>query len=615
MDLDTTRRFLAEHPQIRHQQATLEALEPDARCCHGSWGVGCVQSIDPENNRIVIQFEVHPEPKSMDLAFCLQKLQILPETHIIVEVRRDLKATEQLLKTDPCELVVKALQDFPNAQATPLALEVVLRQALSPFFKPDTFKHWWLSLQKKLPNAPLISVPKGANGVFSLRSDPISREHELLEALLSSKQAAQTVAFGIQLCQLPALEGIRKELPSVLEAVSPLFNYPQLTLAQRLQACWICSDIACVLDVNAEPFEQNAVALVQDSGKLPDLAKALPHTQHERLLRLLVKAYPDEWQQVVLLLLKDASSGFADTCFGCLVKHGEGKLLTDTLKSRLQSQSLNGTLLIWILRHRKVQPYVDILAPLLGTPFFMSILQVIDREAIGLTPGRRVALAEELVKDTALIGELLKDADVTAAKDLMRLLMHNQGLDDLQKRSLLARFIRVFPELQSLVEHPSGASETSDAVWVSQAGLDAAKKEYATLVNEKIPANKEAVAKARELGDLRENSEYKMARQDQTVLLARKSELEKFINRARVIRLSEVQTDRVNIGTEVTLKNDSGASVTYVILGALDSDPEKNIISYQTSMAKAMLGKSVGAKVALPNGETATVQSIRRYGV
>ena len=104
-----------------------------------------------------------------------------------------------------------------------------------------------------------------------------------------------------------------------------------------------------------------------------------------------------------------------------------------------------------------------------------------------------------------------------------------------------------------------------------------------------------------------------MARQEQTVLLARKSELEKFINRARVITASEVKTDKVNVGTKVTLKNASGTSTVYTILGAWDSNPDKNILSYQTPLAQAMLGRAVGESVTLPNGETASVQSIQRY--
>ena len=611
MDFDTMQRLMAAYPQLKRQQATLEALEAGAWCCHGSWGVGCIQSVDAENSRIVIQFESQPEPKSMDLAFCLQKLQVLPETHIIVEVRKDLKAAERILKNDPCEWVVKALQSFPECEATPLALEALLRQALEPLFKPAAFKSWWVALQKTLLRHPMIRVPKNKTDVFALRAEPVSRERELLEAFLSAKQAAQKVTLGMQLCQLPSLEGIRKELPSVLEVVSPLTEYATLTAAQRLEACWICSDIAHTIGTDAEPFKQAARSLVQNLTTLPDLAEKIPHVHHERLMRLLIKACPDNWQEVVLSLLRNGSSGLIDACFGCLVKQKQEVPLTDTLKKWLQAQSLGSSLLIWIIRHRKVPPFAALLTPLFGTQFLTCVLQAIDGDALGAAPGRRIALAEELNKDTTLIGDLLKNATVATATDLARLLMSNQGLDDLKKRSLLARFIRIFPELQSFAENPSGKSD--ETLWVSQAGLETAKAEYATLVNEKIPANKAAIAKARELGDLRENSEYKMARQDQTVLLARKSELEKFINRARVITASEVKTDKVNVGTKVTLKNASGTSTVYTILGAWDSNPDKNILSYQTPLAQAMLGRAVGESVTLPNGETASVQSIQRY--
>lgn len=611
MDFDTMQRLMAAYPQLKRQQSTLEALETGAWCCHGSWGVGRIQNIDGENSRIVIQFESQPEPKSMDFAFCLQKLQVFPETHIIVEVRKDLKAAERILKDDPSEWVVKALQSFPDHQASSLALETLFRQALEPLFKPTAFKYWWSSIQKTLLQNPLICVPKNKAGVFVLRAEPVSRERELLEALLSAKQAAQKVTLGSQLCQLSCLEDIRKELPSVLETISPLIENPQLTLVQRLEACWICSDIAYTIGTDAEPFKQSARTLVQDAKKLPDLAEKIPHVHHERLMRLLVKAYPEDYQNVILSFSKNGSSGLIDACFGCLVKQNQNEFLTDTLKRWLSEQSLGSSLLIWIIRHRKVQPFAALLEPLFGTQFLACVLQTIDGDAIGIAPGRRIALAEELNKDTTLIGDLLKDATSAAAIDLARLLTNNQGLDDLKKRSLLARFIRVFPELQSFAENPSGKSE--ETFWVSKAGLEIAKAEYATLIDEKIPANKAAIAKARELGDLRENSEYKMARQDQTVLLARKSELEKFINRARVIVASEVKTDKVNVGTKVTLKNASGTSTVYTILGARDSNPEKNIVSYQTPLAQAMIGHAIGESITLPNGETASVQSIQRF--
>ena len=255
--------------------------------------------------------------------------------------------------------------------------------------------------------------------------------------------------------------------------------------------------------------------------------------------------------------------------------------------------------------------YSELLSNLIGVRLLSCIFQAIDSDALNITPGRRIALVEEVNNDQSLIKDLLKDADLNLASDLARTLLMNQGFDTLKKRSLMARFIRVFPELQRLTEGKENGEE--ERLLVSRESLENVKKEYLSLVNDKIPANKAAIAAARELGDLSENSEYKMARQDQSVLWARKSMLEKSLNRCQVINMDEVSTDKVNVGTKVVMQDAKGKSTNYVILGAWDSDPKKNILSYQTPLAKEMLGKKVGEQVVLPSGQVLKIQSISLY--
>ena len=152
---------------------------------------------------------------------------------------------------------------------------------------------------------------------------------------------------------------------------------------------------------------------------------------------------------------------------------------------------------------------------------------------------------------------------------------------------------------------------------VSQASFDKAKQEYEELIAVKIPENKEAISIAREHGDLKENSEYKMARQDQDILLSRKNELEVDLSRARVTDFSEAELDSVGIGSLVDLEEgSSGQTVRYAILGAWDSDPEKNILSYKTPLAQKLLNASLGASVQTNiggNQEVWKVLSIARW--
>ena len=147
----------------------------------------------------------------------------------------------------------------------------------------------------------------------------------------------------------------------------------------------------------------------------------------------------------------------------------------------------------------------------------------IDYEALQNASARRIPLADLLSDDTDLIPDLLAEASGETARDLAQTLLLNQGFEDLTKKSLIARFIKKFPTIQSLIAGEATESSEEEGLIVSQASFDAAKEEYEDLITKKIPENKEAIAVAREHGDLKENSEYKMARQDQDILLSRRT--------------------------------------------------------------------------------------------
>ncbi|MGX8717391.1 MAG: transcription elongation factor GreAB, partial [bacterium] len=80
--------ILEQNPQLRNKREVFEALKPGAYFWHHSWGVGCVQAEDEANHRIIIKFESQDEPRSMDPAFCVQKLVSIAEDHVLVEARK-----------------------------------------------------------------------------------------------------------------------------------------------------------------------------------------------------------------------------------------------------------------------------------------------------------------------------------------------------------------------------------------------------------------------------------------------------------------------------------------------------------------------------------------------
>jgi transcription elongation GreA/GreB family factor len=94
----------------------------------------------------------------------------------------------------------------------------------------------------------------------------------------------------------------------------------------------------------------------------------------------------------------------------------------------------------------------------------------------------------------------------------------------------------------------------------------------------------------------------------QAVLMRRKSELEAMLHRARGTNFENPDTSQVSIGTIVRLRDvESAKEETYTILGAWDSDPDRGVISYQTAIGQALLGRAIGDVVTL-NSETAPRQ-------
>jgi len=205
-----------------------------------------------------------------------------------------------------------------------------------------------------------------------------------------------------------------------------------------------------------------------------------------------------------------------------------------------------------------------------------------------------------------LLPIILSKGSAENAKDLAQALLLNPGFEDLSKRSLLARFIKRHPEIQDMIDgngsrsdsSGSAASVTDDSLIVSQVSYDQKMSDLDLLNKEKIPTNSQAIEAARELGDLRENAEYQMAKEEQKLLLARQSELQTDLMRAKPTDFTDAPKENVGIGSIVNLiDSKSGENQKYVILGAWDSDPDNNILSYLTPLGQRLLGKKKGESV------------------
>ena len=132
------------------------------------------------------------------------------------------------------------------------------------------------------------------------------------------------------------------------------------------------------------------------------------------------------------------------------------------------------------------------------------------------------------------------------------------------------------------------------------------KEELNHMLSVERPAAAQAIAEARDKGDLSENAEYDAAKEAQGLLEMRINELKMIIADAKIIDTSKLNTDSVQVLTKVGLKNTkTGALMQYAIVPESEANLREGKISINTPIAKGLLGKKVGdvAEITVPQGK------------
>jgi transcription elongation factor GreA len=141
---------------------------------------------------------------------------------------------------------------------------------------------------------------------------------------------------------------------------------------------------------------------------------------------------------------------------------------------------------------------------------------------------------------------------------------------------------------------------------ITKKGLHKLQVELDELRNVKRTEVADRIRTAKEFGDISENSEYDDAKNDQGWIEGRILTLEKMIRNAEIIREpSKKSAGTVQLGSKVRVKDEFGEE-NYTIVGPVEADPKKGLISLESPVGKALLGKAAGekVKVATPGGSS-----------
>jgi transcription elongation GreA/GreB family factor len=581
----------------------LEQLRPGSFCLHKSWGFGQVAEWNLLFNQIVIDFKTKPK-HPMQLGYAAENLIPIPPKHFLARKVSEPDTIRALLKSDPAAVVRNILEGF-NGKATLAQISEIL---VGDLFTEAEWKRWWTSAKKAMKASGYFLVPTKKSEPIALRAEPVSRAEELLAFFNQTRQSKEQAAALDQIIRF------YHEFEDPKTQLQPIVQRIENTAAQNQK---LHSPLTFELVLGRDDLLERVPGLTttrpdltlerlisEEEARLIEILPKLPAAKERRVLQALPRSLGDAWARRAWQMMRSNNPRLVAQVPKIFVENSRTDELQTMLERAVGEHSASSEMMIWLCRDRANWPQ-------LVTPEILpAIMSAIERDQHN-EASRSSRLRDLLLDDRDLISDVFTGTDVTVARDIMRRLLLTPVFDDLTKRSLMARVIKLYPELES-ISNGAQPEDKAESLIVSWSSMHKRQEEYEEIVNKKIPENSREIGVARSYGDLRENFEFKAAKQMQAVLMRRKSELEQMLHRARGTDFSNADTSQISIGTIVTLREvESAQEESFTVLGAWDGDPERHIISYQTAIGQSLLGKKPGDRVTLNTDHgTATYEVI-----
>ena len=588
-------------------QEKIKPLVPKAYCRHRSWGVGQIVEKDDALGAFLIDFRTK-KGHSMEFGYAAEALKHLPDEHFEARILREPETIRTMARdqvADLLQLVVESL----GKEATVVRLE----ESMVPhLFAADGWKKFWEAAKRAMKKDPRFVIPgKRHEPIQYMESAPESkgggieelreavgakRVIEVLEKLQKNKSSGDFKAMAEEAFRL--VDAAAQKIPK-----SQISQVAELALARSefAQSAGLSTEIGPVLK-GILPSEPHRMAIV---------IEALPAGKMPRFAELACLQLGERWTELFFALLPRASGRLMDAITARFKKANRLAELEGALDRLLRERLTHPDLIVWLCRNRTGE-----LAKLANPSLFLTALNVLEKEQLSES-SRGSRLRDLLLEDKELIRDLLAPSSPEEVRDVTRSALASTAFEELDKRSLIGALVKLYPQVGSMV---AGENRTTvvEAPIVSWESLEKRKLELEEITTKKIPANSKEIGVARSYGDLKENHEFKAAKEMQAVLMRRKLELEAMIVSAQGTDFSGVKGDEVAIGTVVEYESaEGGEKKTVTILGAWDSDPERGILSYQTAVAQALVRRKVGDTAELPSEKgpktAVTIRSIRPF--
>ena len=570
----------------------LRSLQPGVLCLHPTWGFGVVRKADSLYKKIEIDFRGRPG-HGLAMKVAAETLERLEDTHLLARLHRERDDLQQMVQESPLDVVRLALSSFGSLSAAALQSKLIE----SGVVPEQDWKRFWAAARKGLKDDPMVAFP-------SKRTEPIR--------LLDRAEGYDDVWFDRLATE--------RNLAAILEKVGEWVERPADTpAATEDQHKILANRLAFVLlgATRREPGLRLAAALLAGRLKLDaadcDWPSAVREFLHDRAivsllhdlaardvkpaLEFLWAQDPDGTRAALLAHLRHLRFGALQEAMDLLLQQKGGEACRQIFADACATHLIREEMLLWIMRNPTWREAWDLPSPaILAT----LIVEELEQDYMGDRLKTQKLLREKF-EDSEWLQVVFDGMTPGRQQDFFRRLNQSSAWPGLDRQVIQSKVIKLYPHLQSVVV---GDDELSAPVTYGAATSHRTYRErqekLEKLINIDIPANSKEIAVARSYGDLSENFEYKAAKDMQRVLMARRAEFETMMSRVRPTDFSEAQPGVAGMGSSVLLEYPDGHQERFHILGEWDQQPEQNIISSNTRLAKALAGKKPGDRITVP---------------
>ncbi|HEU4522779.1 MAG TPA: GreA/GreB family elongation factor [Thermoanaerobaculia bacterium] len=538
-------------------------------------GAGRVIELNPELGICRLDFEKEKRV-SVPLGAAGKFLTPLPEGHVLREKFTNPEGLRTQAMKSQAEMLARILQSFGR----PMTMAEV-RDAMIGIVPEEKWSSWWTAARK---NPQVVVSGSGAKATYSWSSSTgdaekaVRRDFERADIRskleLARKHSSRSKEIADYFSSALAAEAAR------LARTDAAMAWQVLAVLEGLPGAYTTT-----LDPSAMltgPMASRVVSGISD--------KAL----REKALSVIREKHP-EWHKVYAeAFFLDDEPRILTSIIDALQAAGHGDVRDRLIDETLRYPRRHPRAFYWYVKRLNDD---ETLAEKAGYPLLFQLLEAISSDEFSAV---RARLKDLFDKGGLAIRIVMNQENEEQARKLVENLERYGGLEEYRRENLRHAILMKYASLREPQAEPVYA--TPDMLEKKRAELD-------HLVKVEIPANSQAIQVAREMGDLRENFEYKAARQRAEYLSARVGELRSEMSRVRVLDAATIDTTAVRVGTKVQLANgDVRREVT--ILGPWESSPEHGVYSNQSEVAKKLIGHVAGDIVSFM-GNDYQIESIR----